>query len=103
MLGNVLAGTDEAPGDNIMLNGIHYKQYAGSSTHKSRHVEGVVGLVPSKGPVRDVLDSFTQGIKSGCSYQGSKNLNELKISPQFVRITNAGLAESHPHSVQIIK
>lgn len=103
MLGNVIAGTDEAPGETMIIDGIKYKQYAGSSTLKTKHVEGAVGLVPSKGPVKDVIESFLEGIKSGCAYQGVDNLKDLKKDPQFVKITNAGLAESHPHSIKIIK
>jgi len=103
MLGNVLAGTDEAPGDTFVIDGVTHKTYAGSSTHKSNHIEGVVGLVPSKGPVKKVVESFLEGIRSGCSYQGVSNLEDLKKNPEFVRISSAGLIESHPHSVKIVK
>lgn len=103
MLGNVLAGTDEAPGKTIIIDGVAHKTYAGSSTHKLNHIEGVVGLVPSKGPVKAVVQTFLEGIRSGLSYQGVDNLVDLKKDPEFVRITNAGLTESHPHSIKIVK
>lgn len=99
MLGSLLAGTDEAPGQNVKVNGITYKQYRGSSTLKDKHIEGVQGMVPLKGPVSDVIDKLLQGLKSGCSYQGVGNLSDLKKDPRFVRISNSGLLESHPHSV----
>ena len=103
MLGNVLAGTNEAPGETFVMDGVTYKKYAGSSTHKSNHVEGVVGLVPSKGPVKDVCRHFLEGISSGCSYQGVNNLTDLKKNPVFIRISNAGLTESHAHDIKLIK
>jgi IMP dehydrogenase len=104
MLGNVLAGTDESPGEIIQTtDGKEYKTYAGSSTHKINHIEGVTGLVPCKGPVLKVIEKLLQGIKSGCSYQGAKNLEELKRNPEFVLISNAGLIESKPHDVIVIK
>ena len=102
MLGNVLAGTDEAPGAIVVdRNGILSKQYAGSSTHKSRYIEGVVGLVPYKGPVHKVLDKVCDGIRSGCSYQGVGNLHDLKLNPEFIHISNAGVIESRPHDVKL--
>ena len=100
MLGNLLAGTDEAPGDIILVDGKQFKQYAGSSTHKSRHVEGVIGLVPYRGPVKQVILKLMEGLRSGMSYQGSVNLVELRNDPRFVAITNAGLIESKPHDVR---
>jgi IMP dehydrogenase len=99
MLGNLLAGTDEAPGDIIQFQGQKYKKYEGSSTHRSKHIEGVSALVPYRGKVTDIITKLVEGIKSGCSYQGANNLKELKQDPEFVIISNAGLKESHPHSV----
>ncbi|MCK9567847.1 IMP dehydrogenase [Candidatus Pacearchaeota archaeon] len=101
MIGNLFAGTDEAPGEIIQFQGKKFKRYAGSSTHKQKHVEGVVALVPYKSSVRDVVLRLVEGIKSGCSYQGSKNLADLKADPHFVVISNAGLTESHPHNVML--
>lgn len=99
MIGNLLAGTDQAPGEIIVQNNQRYKQYAGSSTHKSSHIEGVVGLVPYRGNVKDVIERLMQGVRSGLSYQGVDNLADLKDGPQFVEISNAGLIESKPHDV----
>lgn len=101
MLGNLLAGTDEAPGDTIIHNGNKYKIYAGSSTHKTNHIEGVVGLVPCKGSVKNIVQSLMEGLRSGCSYQGVHNLDDLKKDPEFVSISNVGLVESRPHDVII--
>lgn len=101
MLGNLFAGTDEAPGEIISVGGLQYKQYVGSSTHKQKHVEGVVGLVPYKGSVCNVITKLVEGIRSGCSYQGVNNLKDLKKDPRFVSISNSGLIESHPHDVKL--
>lgn len=106
MLGNLLAGTDETPGQiviksktefNVTKN-IKYKEYAGSSTHKTNHIEGVVAQMPHKGPVGPIIEKLLEGLKSGCSYQGAADLTELKQQPEFIQITNAGLKESHPHA-----
>ena len=99
MLGNLLAGTDEAPNDKIEFGGKIYKKYAGSSTHKTKNVEGVAGLVPYRGPLANVIDDLMQGLRSGCSYQGAHNLEELRKDPRFVSITSAGYNESKPHSM----
>lgn len=101
MLGNLLAGTDEAPGDVITTEQGKFKQYAGSSTHKTNNVEGVTALTKYKGSVKYIIEDLIQGIQSGCSYQGVSNLNDLKNEPQFVSISNAGLIESHPHDVLV--
>ena len=99
MLGNMLAGTDEAPGDVEVINGQQYKSYVGSSTHKTNHIEGVVARVPYKGPVQNVITKIVEGLRSGMSYQGVKNLKDLKTNPQFIEVSHAGLVESRPHSV----
>lgn len=99
MAGNLFAGTDEAPGELIHMGGHPYKRYVGSSTHKTNHIEGVEAMVPYKGPAEQVLTKLLEGLKSGCSYQGVDNLIDLKESPQFTKITVAGLQESHPHDV----
>jgi len=101
MIGNLFAGTDEAPGEVITVNSQKYKSYVGSSTHKQKHVEGVVGLVPYKGSVCNVVTKLVEGIRSGCSYQGAGNLKDLKKDPRFVSISNSGLIESHPHDVKL--
>jgi len=100
MLGNLLAGTDEAPGHVIKgLDDKLYKEYVGSSTHKQDHIEGVSALVPYRGPVTNVIVKLMQGLKSGMSYQNCTSLEELREDPEFVSISNAGLIESKPHSV----
>jgi len=83
------------------VDGVAHKEYAGSSTHKTNHIEGVSAMVPYKGPAHLVLTKLTEGLTSGCSYQGAHNLQELKNNPQFIKISNAGLRESHPHDVII--
>lgn len=99
MVGNLFAGTDESPGEIIDINGKSYKSYAGSSTHKTNHVEGVAAMVSYKGRANHILTKLLEGVKSGCSYQGVDNLLGLRNDPQFIGITNAGLRESHPHDV----
>jgi len=99
MLGNLLAGTDESPGELIAINDQKYKQYNGSSTHKPSHIEGVTAMVSYRGPVVRVITKLMEGLRSGCSYQGAHDLNDLKKGPEFVLISHAGLTESHPHNV----
>ena len=99
MIGNLFAGCEEAPGQRFVIDGASYKEYVGSSTHKANHVEGVAALVPYKGMFKDILNKLIEGVRSGCSYQGASNLKELRDNPEFIRITNAGLKESHPHDV----
>lgn len=99
MVGNLFAGCVETPGKTLVIDGVSYKEYVGSSTHKANHVEGVAALVPTKGTYQSVLTKLLEGLRSGCSYQGCDNLRDLRENPQFVRITNAGLKESHPHDV----
>lgn len=101
MIGNMFAGCQETPGTSRIVNGICYKEYVGSSTHKTNHIEGVSALVPCKGTYEDILTRMLEGLRSGCSYQGAENLEELKDNPAFIRITSAGLKESHPHDVII--
>lgn len=101
MVGNIFAGCEETPGEIVSMDGRSYKQYAGSSTHKANHVEGVIAMVPTKGSYESILVKLIEGLKSGCSYQGASNLIELRDNPEFIRITNAGLRESHPHDVTL--
>lgn len=101
MSGNLFSGCVETPGDILSIDGQKYKNYVGSSTHKTKHIEGVAALVSPKGPVSEVMNRLCDGIKSGCSYQGVYNLTDLKKDPQFIRMTNAGLVESHPHDVKV--
>lgn len=99
MVGNLFAGCEESPGQRLVIDGVSYKEYVGSSTHKANHIEGVAALVPYKGTYKEVLTKLSEGLVSGCSYQGAHTLNDLKHNPEFIRITNAGLKESHPHDV----
>jgi IMP dehydrogenase len=99
MLGNMLARCDESPGQKIEINGKFYKEYAGSSTHKQRNIEGVKGLVEVSGSLENTINQITDGLRSGCSYQNAKDLIDLKLDPKFVKITHAGLTESKPHSI----
>lgn len=99
MLGNLLAGTDEAPGSIIEIHGKKYKHYDGSSTFKNSYVEGVKSMVEYKGPVEIVIKSLLDGIKSGCSYQNAYNLDDLRKNPKLIKITNSGLKESNFHDV----
>ena len=114
--GGWAAGTDEAPGKIINKNGVFYKEYNGSTSleekqrqlekdasnkkpHYSIHVEGVEGMVKYKGSIAEVVDSLTAGIRSGFSYSGARNLQELWKKAQFIQITSAGMAESKPHDI----
>jgi IMP dehydrogenase len=101
MAGNLFAGTEETPGRIIKIEDRLYKEYVGSSTHKTNYIEGVSAMVPLKGKAKDVLTKLLEGVRSGVSYQGCSDLDELKDNPEFIRITNAGLRESHPHDVII--
>lgn len=101
MVGNLFAGCEETPGQILNINGQTFKEYVGSSTHKTNHIEGVAAIVPAKGSYESILTKLLEGLRSGCSYQGAENLAELRDNPEFIRITNAGLKESHPHDVTI--
>jgi len=103
MLGNMLAGTDEAVGDVININGTKHKMYAGSSTLKSEYVEGYSGAVTATGPVQNVIEKILQGVRSGCSYQGAYNLEQLRKDPQFSLLTSNGLIESKAHDIFLTK
>jgi IMP dehydrogenase len=121
MLGSMLAGLDEAPGDVVYYDGRRFKEYRGmgsvaamrgygrdrygSGQDKSGKLvpEGVEGRVPYKGPVHDYIYQLIGGLRSGLGYAGAANLAELRKKAQFTRITQAGLIESHPHDVIITK
>ncbi len=121
MLGSMLAGLDEAPGDVVYYDGRRFKEYRGmgsvaamrgygrdrygSGQDKSGKLvpEGVEGRVPYKGPVHDYVYQLIGGLRSGLGYAGAANLQELREKAQFTRITQAGLIESHPHDVIITK
>ena len=101
MIGNLFAGCEETPSEKMIMDGVTYKKYVGSSTHKANHIEGIAALVPYSGSYRQVITKLMEGLRSGCSYQGAHTLKELQEDPIFVKITNAGLKESHPHDVVI--
>lgn len=99
MTGNLFAGCVEAPGRIVRVGGVDYKEYVGSSTHKTSHVEGVEAMVPIKPHFWKILARLLDGIKSGCSYQGVSSLADLKDSPEFMRVTSASMRESGAHDV----
>ncbi len=120
MLGNLLAGTEEAPGETVYYQGRAYKVYRGmgslgammSRRSADRYgqekmekfvPEGIEGRVPYRGRLSDVIYQLVGGLRSGMGYVGAKNLEELRQKAKFVRITWAGYKESHVHDVQITK
>ncbi len=118
MLGSLLAGTEESPGREIIIGGRKFKVYRGMGSlgvlqqgisdrygkiGKGKAVpEGVEAAVPFKGRVSEVLAQLVGGMRSGMGYVGARNVEELKSKGRFIRITSAGLKESHPHDVNII-
>ena len=119
MLGSVLAGTEESPGEKEIFQGRSYKVYRGMGSlgamkegsgdryfqeqAKKMVPEGVEGRVPFKGSLADTVFQLIGGLKAGMGYCGCGNIEELKVKGQFIRITPAGLKESHPHGVNITK
>ena len=122
MLGSMFAGTKESPGETVIYEGRKYKTYRGmgsveamSDGSKDRYFqdveddvkklvpEGIVGRVPYKGEVGEVMYQFVGGLRAGMGYCGSKDLPTLKKSARFIQITAAGMQESHPHNVSITR
>lgn len=123
MMGSLLAGTEEAPGDIELFQGRSYKSYRGMGSlgamsqqegssdryfQESNEVEklvpeGIEGRVPYKGPVGAIIHQLLGGLRSSMGYTGCANIEEMRTKPEFVRITNAGSRESHVHDVQITK
>ena len=122
MLGSIFAGTDESPGEVILWEGRSFKSYRGmgsiaamkdgskdryfqDETTDSRELvpEGIEGMVPHKGPIRDTIHQLIGGIRSSMGYCGAKDLTTFKEVANFVRITGAGVKESHPHDINITK
>ncbi|RJR16126.1 guanosine monophosphate reductase [Candidatus Microgenomates bacterium] len=119
MLGSLLAGTDEAPGEIVEKNGNKFKSYRGMGSvgamskgsaarygqqgkqAKDMVAEGVEGLVPYRGPLADHINQLIGGLRAGMGYLGAKNLSELTQNAKFIKITQASLTESHPHSLLI--
>ena len=122
MLGSMLAGTKESPGETIIYEGRKFKSYRGMGSieamkkgSKDRYFqdlqndfkklvpEGIVGRVPYKGDLVESINQFIGGLKAGMGYCGCKNISQLQKKSKFVRITNSGIIESHPHGVKITK
>ncbi|CUA81275.1 IMP dehydrogenase [Anoxybacillus suryakundensis] len=119
MLGSLLAGVSESPGETEIYQGRRFKVYRGMGSvgamergSKDRYFqednkkfvpEGIEGRVPYKGPLADTIYQLVGGLRAGMGYCGTKNLEELREKTQFVRMTGAGLRESHPHDVHITK
>jgi IMP dehydrogenase len=122
MLGSLFAGTEESPGETVLYQGRTYKVYRGmgslgamqSRAGRERYFqsdsdldkvvpEGIEGRVPSKGPLSALVYQLVGGLRAGMGYCGCRNIEELRTKAQFVRITNAGLRESHVHDVIITK
>ena len=122
MIGSLLAGTKETPGEIILYEGRKYKTYRGMGSveamekgardryfqqnekEKNKLVpEGIVGRVPFKGDASEVLYQLVGGLKSGMGYTGSKDINNLKANTKFVKISNAASIEGHPHNINITR
>ncbi|MGX1023657.1 IMP dehydrogenase [Psychroflexus sp. MBR-150] len=122
MLGSLLAGTKESPGETIIYDGRKYKSYRGmgsieamSKGSKDRYFqdveddikklvpEGIVGRVPYKGELYESMNQFIGGLRAGMGYCGAASIEELKQKGRFVKITSSGIHESHPHNVTITK
>ena len=119
MVGNLLAGTEESPGETELYQGRRFKVYrgmgslgamaAGSSDRyfqedaKKLVPEGVEGRVPFKGPLADTVYQLMGGLRAGMGYCGVRTIEELRKNAKFIRITSAGLRESHPHDIYITK
>jgi len=120
MLGSLLAGTDEALGKVTKIAGKKYKTYRGmgsegamksgkssdryfQETQKKKVPEGIEAVVPYRGSLEDVVYQLVGGLQSGMGYLGAKNIDELQKNATFIRVTEAGRGESHPHSVRMVK
>ncbi len=120
MIGSLLAGTEESPGETILYEGRSYKSYRGmgsigamqqgsgdryfqGGTAHKLVAEGIEGRVPYKGPLSDTIFQLVGGLRSGMGYVGAKDIESLRRDARFIRISMAGLIESHPHDVTITK
>ena len=122
MIGGILGGTDESPGSTISKNGKRFKIYRGMASlgaslgRKSKDssnagltddlndyvAEGVEGMVPYRGGVTDIITQMTGGIRSGLSYCGAHNIQQMQKNAEFIKISRAGFAESQPHDVDVM-
>jgi IMP dehydrogenase len=119
MIGNLFAGTEESPGETILLEGRRYKEYRGmgsltamakgsadryfQESARKFWPEGIEGRVPYRGPVKEVVFHLIGGLKLGMGYCGVKDIKTLQNKAKFIRISPAGLRESHPHDITITK
>ena len=124
MMGNLFAGTDESPGELVLYQGRSFKEYRGMGSigamkargySKDRYFqgdvedvdklvpEGIEGRVPYKGSVQQILYQLVGGLRQAMGYTGAPTVEALKLDARFVRITGAGLRESHPHDITITK
>ena len=119
MIGSLFAGTSESPGERILWEGRSYKVYRAMGSvgamsegsadryfqedQKKLVPEGIEGMVPHKGPLGDMVFQLVGGLRAGMGYTGSATVDDLRNRARFVKISNAGLIESHPHDVQITK
>ena len=122
MLGSLLAGTRESPGETVIYEGRKYKTYRGMGSveamkmgSKDRYFqdveddlkklvpEGIVGRVPFKGDLNESIHQFVGGLRAGMGYCGAKDIETLKSEGQFITITSAGMRESHPHNISVTK
>lgn len=119
MLGSLFAGTEESPGETVFYKGRSFKSYRGMGStgameagSKDRYFqndtkkfvpEGVEGRVPFRGPISDMIYQLIGGLKAGMGYCGTATIKDLQDNGKFIRITGAGLRESHPHDIQITK
>ncbi len=122
MIGSLFAGTTESPGETILLDGRRYKQFRGMGSlgamtegSKDRYFqeevtereklvpEGIEGRVPYRGPISDTVFQMVGGLRSAMGYTGCENIRDLKENAKFIKVTGAGLRESHPHGVDITK
>ncbi|MCB0307186.1 MAG: IMP dehydrogenase, partial [Calditrichaeota bacterium] len=122
MIGSLLAGTEESPGELILLDGRRYKHVRGMGSigamkqgSRDRYFqddvkdaeklvpEGIEGMVPYSGPVRDTIYQMTGGLRAAMGYTGCPTIEALKTSARFIKVTAAGVRESHPHDVKITK
>jgi len=119
MIGSLFAGVAESPGEAITYKGRRFKSYRGMGSlgamqlgsadryfqkeDKKLVPEGIEGMVPFKGPLSDFLHQLMGGLRAGMGYVGAAEVSELRTKGRFVRITSAGLKESHAHDVMITK
>ncbi|MCE1164292.1 MAG: IMP dehydrogenase [Bacteroidetes bacterium] len=122
MIGGMFAGTDETPGEKVLYEGRSYKTYRGMGSieamkegSKDRYFqdmeddikklvpEGIEGIVPYKGPLKDTIYQMIGGLRAAMGYCGAKDIRAMKTITKFTKITNSGLRESHPHDVKITK